>query len=98
MKITALTDLPTSQPEPDQLGGSDFMDWMAGRLANPEVLAGYLAAHEREVREQVAREIEAVAERIIHAQIEANRHIPDIIARLLDGYSQAAHIARQEQP
>ena len=33
------------------------MDWMADRLADPEVRAGYLAAHAREVREQVAREL-----------------------------------------
>ena len=47
-----------AQPEPDQLGGSDFTGWVARRLSDPEVLAGYLAAHEREVREQVARELQ----------------------------------------
>ena len=46
----ASADLPAAQPEPEQLGGGDFMDWMADRLADPEVRAGYLAAHAREVR------------------------------------------------
>ena len=50
-------DLTASQPEPEPLGGGDFTDWMADRLADPEVRAGYLAAHAREVREQVAREL-----------------------------------------
>ena len=33
-----------AQPEPDQLGGSDFMGWMAGRLADPEVNRAYLGS------------------------------------------------------
>ena len=41
---------------------TDFMAWMADRLADPEVLAGYLAAHEREVRAQALAPIrEALA-------------------------------------
>ena len=48
--------------EPKQLGGSDFMVWMADRLADPEVRAGYLAAHAREVRAQALAPIrEALA-------------------------------------
>lgn len=57
-----------------------------------------IAAAEPHIRAKVADEIEAAAERIILAQIDANRYIPDIIGHLLGGYSQAAHIARQEQP
>ena len=52
-----------AQPEPEQPGGSNFMAWMADRLADPEVRAGYLAAHAREVREQALREAADEAER-----------------------------------
>ena len=56
------TDLTAPQSEPEQLGGSDFTVRMADRLADPEVLAGYLAAHEREVRAQALAPIrEALA-------------------------------------
>ena len=80
-----------AQPEPEQLGGSDFMARMAGRLADPEVLAGYLAAHEREVREQIASEIQHEAE----AMARVNAHPSEGIR---DGLAAAARIARQEQP
>ena len=94
-------DLPASQPEPEQLGGSDFMDWMADRLADPEVRAGYLAAHAREVREQVARELHYEAKAMTrfsapsHARRRRDRPYREGIR---DGLAAAARIARKEQP
>ena len=105
------TDLTAPQSEPEQLGGSDFMDWMADRLADPEVLAGYLAAHEREVREQIASELIPV---VAHKGTnDTDLSLLDEAAHKLEhGYSfgsnvtaavvrlirNAIHIARQEQP
>lgn len=100
-------DPTASQPEPDQLGRSDFMDWMADRLADPEVLAGYLAAHEREVREQIASELQHEAEAM--ARVNAHPAMADgaaiatayregIREGIRDGLTAAAHIALQEQP
>lgn len=104
-------DLPASQPEPEQLDGSDFMDWMADRLADPEVRAGYLAAHEREVRAQIASELIPV---VAHkGPNDTDLSLLDEAAhRLEHGYSldsniatavvrlirNAIHIARKEQP
>ena len=104
-------DLTASQPEPEQLGGSDFMDWMADRLADPEVRAGYLAAHAREVREQIASELIPV---VAHkGPNDTDLSLLDEAAHKLEhGYSfgsnvtaavvrlirNAIHIARQEQP
>ena len=90
-----------AQPEPEQLGGSDFMAWMAGRLADPEVLAGYLAAHEREVREQVASEIqhEAMARFNAHPAMADGAAIATAYREgIRNGLATAARIARQEQP
>ena len=90
-----------AQPEPEQLGGSDFMDWMADRLADPEVRAGYLAAHAREVREQVARELHYEAKAMTrfsapsHARRRRDRPYREGIR---DGLAAAARIARKEQP
>ena len=100
-----------AQPEPEQPGGSDFTGWMAGRLADPEVLAGYLAAHEREVREQVASELIPV---VAHkGPNDTDLSLLDEAAHKLEhGYSlgsnvtaavvrlirNAIRIARQEQP
>lgn len=100
-----------AQPEPEQLGGSDFMDWMADRLADPEVRAGYLAAHEREVRAQIASELIPV---VAHkGPNDTDLSLLDEAAHKLEhGYSfgsnvtaavvrlirNAIHIARQEQP
>ena len=105
------TDLPAPQSEPEQLGGSDFMVRMADRLADPEVLAGYLAAHEREVREQIASELIPV---VAHKGTnDTDLSLLDEAAHKLEhGYSfgsnvtaavvrlirNAIHIARQEQP
>ena len=104
-------DLTASQPEPEQLGGSDFMDWMADRLADPEVRAGYLAAHEREVRAQIASELIPV---VAHkGPNDTDLSLLDEAAHKLEhGYSfgsnvtaavvrlirNAIHIAQQEQP
>ena len=94
-------DLTASQPEPEQLDGSDFMDWMADRLADPEVRAGYLAAHAREVREQVARELHYEAKAMTrfsapsHARRRRDRPYREGIR---DGLAAAARIARKEQP
>ena len=94
-------DLPASQPEPEHPGGSDFMVWMAGRLADPEVRAGYLAAHAREVREQVARELHYEAKAMTrfsapsHARRRRDRPYREGIR---DGLAAAARIARKEQP
>ena len=94
------TDLTASQPEPEQLGGSDFM---ADRLADPEVLAGYLAAHAREVREQVAGELHYEAKAM--TRFNAHPAMSDATATatayregIRDGLTAAAHIALQEQP
>ena len=100
-----------AQPEPEQLGGSDFMDWMADRLADPEVRAGYLAAHEREVRAQIASELIPV---VAHkGPNDTDLSLLDEAAHKLEhGYSfgsnvtaavvrlirNAIHIAPQEQP
>ena len=105
------TDLTASQPEPDQLGGSDFVGWMAGRLADPEVLAGYLAAHEREVREQVASELIPVvahkgpndtdlslldeAAHRVEHGYSLDSNITTAVVRLIRN---AIHIAHKEQP
>ena len=105
------TDLTAPQSEPEQLGGSDFMGWMADRLADPEVLAGYLAAHEREVREQIASELIPV---VAHKGTnDTDLSLLDEAAHKLEhGYSfgsnvtaavvrlirNAIHIAQQEQP
>ena len=105
------TDLPASQPEPEQLGGSDFMDWMADRLADPEVRAGYLAAHAREVREQVASELIPVvahkgpndtdlslldeAAHRVEHGYSLDSNITTAVVRLIRN---AIHIARKEQP
>ena len=91
--------------------GGDFMDWMAGRLADPEVCAGYLAAHAREVREQVASELIPV---VAHkGPNDTDLSLLDEAAhRLEHGYSldsnittavvrlirNAIRIARKEQP
>ena len=104
-------DLPASQPEPEQLGGSDFMAWMADRLADPEVRAGYLAAHAREVREQVARELIPVvahkgrndtdlslldeAAHRVEHGYSLDSNITTAVVRLIRN---AIHIARKEQP
>ena len=94
-------DLTASQPEPEQLDGSDFMDWMADRLADPEVRAGYLAAHAREVREQVARELHYEDKAMTrfsapsHARRRRDRPYREGIR---DGLAAAARIARKEQP
>ena len=92
-------DLTASQPEPDQLGGSDFM---ADRLADPEVLAGYLAAHAREVREQVAGELHYEAKAM--TRFNAHPAMSDAAATaaayregIRDGLTAAAHIACAEQ-
>ena len=103
------TDLTASQPEPEPLG--DFMDWMADRLADPEVRAGYLAAHEREVRAQIASELIPV---VAHkGPNDTDLSLLDEAAHKLEhGYSfgsnvtaavvrlirNAIHIAQQEQP
>ena len=100
------TDLTAPQSEPEQLGGSDFMD-----LADPEVRAGYLAAHEREVRKQIASELIPV---VAHKGTnDTDLSLLDEAAHKLEhGYSfgsnvtaavvrlirNAIHIARQEQP
>ena len=88
-----------AQPEPEQLGGSNFMAWMADRLADPEVLAGYLAAHEREVREQIASELIPV---VAHkGPNDTDLSLLDEAAHKLEhGYSirDAIRIARKEQP
>ena len=105
------TDLTAPQSEPEQLGGSDFTVRMADRLADPEVLAGYLAAHAREVREQVARELIPV---VAHkGRNDTDLSLLDEAAHKLEhGYSfgsnvtaavvrlirNAIRIARQEQP
>ena len=99
------------QPEPAPLGGSDFMDWMAGRLADPEVRAGYLAAHAREVREQVASELIPVvahkgpndtdlslldeAAHRVEHGYSLDSNITTAVVRLIRN---AIHIARKEQP
>ena len=99
-----------AQPEPEQ-GGSDFMDWMADRLADPEVRAGYLAAHAREVREQVARELIPVvahkgrndtdlslldeAAHRVEHGYSLDSNITTAVVRLIRN---AIHIARKEQP
>ena len=94
-------DLTASQPEPEQLDGSDFMDWMADRLADPEVRAGYLAAHAREVREHVAGELHYEAKAMTrfsapsHARRRRDRPYREGIR---DGLAAAARIARKEQP
>ena len=104
-------DLTASQPEPEQPGGSDFMDWMADRLADPEVRAGYLAAHAREVREQVARELIPVvahkgrndtdlslldeAAHRVEHGYSLDSNITTAVVRLIRN---AIHIARKEQP
>ena len=104
-------DLTASQPEPEQLDGSDFMDWMADRLADPEVRAGYLAAHAREVREQVARELIPVvahkgrndtdlslldeAAHRVEHGYSLDSNITTAVVRLIRN---AIHIARKEQP
>ena len=100
-----------AQPEPEPLGGSDFMDWMADRLADPEVRAGYLAAHAREVREQVARELIPVvahkgrndtdlslldeAAHRVEHGYSLDSNITTAVVRLIRN---AIHIARKEQP
>ena len=105
------TDLTAPQSEPEQLGGSDFTVRMADRLADPEVLAGYLAAHEREVREQIASELIPV---VAHKGTnDTDLSLLDEAAHKLEhGYSfgsnvtaavvrlirNAIHIAQQEQP
>ena len=105
------TDLTAPHSEPEQLGGSDFMDWMADRLADPEVRAGYLAAHEREVRAQIASELIPV---VAHkGPNDTDLSLLDEAAHKLEhGYSfgsnvtaavvrlirNAIHIAQQEQP
>ena len=88
-----------AQPEPEQLGGSDFM---ADRLADPEVLAGYLAAHAREVREQVAGELHYEAKAM--TRFNAHPAMSDAAATaaayregIRDGLTAAAHIACAEQ-
>ena len=100
-----------AQPEPEQLGGSNFMAWMADRLADPEVRAGYLAAHEREVRAQIASELIPV---VAHkGPNDTDLSLLDEAAHKLEhGYSfgsnvtaavvrlirNAIRIARKEQP
>ena len=91
-----------AQPEPEQLGGSNFMAWMADRLADPEVLAGYLAAHAREVREQVAGELHYEAKAM--TRFNAHPAMSDAAATaaayregIRDGLTAAAHIACAEQ-
>ena len=100
-----------AQPEPEQPGGSNFMAWMADRLADPEVRAGYLAAHEREVRAQIASELIPV---VAHkGPNDTDLSLLDEAAHKLEhGYSfgsnvtaavvrlirNAIHIARKEQP
>ena len=97
--------------QPEQLGGSDFMDWMADRLADPEVLAGYLAAHAREVREQVSSELIPVvahkgpddtdlslldeAAHRVEHGYSLDSNITTAVVRLIRN---AIHIARKEQP
>ena len=95
-------DLPASQPEPAQLGGSDFMGWMADRLSDPEVRTGYLAAHAREVREQVAGELHHEAKAM--TRFNAHPAMSDAAATaaayregIRDGLTAAAHIACAEQ-
>ena len=75
----------------DAHDGCDAGDW----TREAEIA---IAAAEPHIRAKTLAEIEAAAKRIILAQIEANRYVPDTIGHLLGGYSQAAHIARQEQP
>ena len=91
--------------------GGDFMDWMAGRLADPEVCAGYLAAHAREVREQVASELIPVvahkgpndtdlslldeAAHRVEHGYSLDSNITTAVVRLIRN---AIHIARKEQP
>ena len=92
-----------AQPEPEQLGGSDFVDRMADRLADPEVLAGYLAAHEREVRARVAGELQHEAKAMTRfnahpAMSDAGEAATAYREGIRDGLTAAAHIARQEQP
>ena len=78
------------------------MDWMADRLADPEVRAGYLAAHEREVREQVAGELHYEAKAM--TRFNAHPAMSDAAATaaayregIRDGLTAAAHIACAEQ-
>ena len=101
----------SAQPEPEPLGGSDFMDWMADHLADPEVRAGYLAAHAREVREQVASELIPVvahkgpndtdlslldeAAHRVEHGYSLDSNITTAVVRLIRN---AIHIARKEQP
>ena len=87
------------------------MDWMAGRMADPEVLAGYLAAHAHEVREQIASELIPVVAHKGPNDTDLSL-LDDAAHKLEHGYSfgsnvtaavvrlirNAIRIARQEQP
>ena len=89
----------------------NFMDWMADRLSDPEVRAGYLAAHAREVREQIASELIPVvahkgrndtdlslldeAAHRVEHGYSLDSNITTAVVRLIRN---AIHIARKEQP
>lgn len=65
------------------------------RAKNEAEFDEWLAAHEQEVRERVAADIEAAMNAIGHAQANAHEgHIPDTANHILAGYAQAARIAR----
>ena len=105
------TDPPAAQQCDSGHRDGNFMDWMADRLADPEVRAGYLAAHEREVRAQIASELIPV---VAHkGPNDTDLSLLDEAAHKLEhGYSfgsnvtaavvrlirNAIHIARKEQP
>ena len=106
------TDPPAAQQgDSGHRDGGDFMDWMADRLADPEVLAGYLAAHAREVREQVSSELTPVvahkgpddtdlslldeAAHRVEHGYSLDSNITTAVVRLIRN---AIHIARKVQP
>ena len=63
-------------------GGGEFDRW--------------LAAHDRALREQIAREIEHKREVLSEAQLRSLGHLPPVQSGIVAGYTYAARIARGE--
>ena len=56
----------------------------------------WLSAHDRALREQVAKEIEVSRDGIEAAQLQENHYLPPNMNCLIAGYTHAARIARGE--